>query len=216
MKNHESYSIVVEALIPFEVPPEQRHDFETAVVEFLTGRDRLRPELAAAVQKRGVDVKQLAKLTMPRLMGLCPTPGALEFVPGPELAKIAHRQGLSFTSGGKLGIEFKYAPDAKAPHDALRINLRIPSELAKHLTGTAAGEIVTALFGDCELPQAVQDYLAAHGVDLNEIIRAEWKHAEKIPPTTRVSPETAARLKKHGFNTEQYGQIKVLSISALA
>jgi hypothetical protein len=204
-------------LIPANVPPKDQPAFEAAVVEFLFGTDRPRPELRTELAARGVSLNALAAVSKPRL-GLCPDPDAYEFVPSRSLAKHAAASGFSFTGGGSVDVLFQYGHAEKNSSDVLYVNLKLPREIAQNISDEHTGDIATALFGDCELPRGAQAYLDAHGVGLEEVAhKADAKfRGGSVPTTTRVSPENARLLKDAGFNTDQFGKLQIKSVSALS
>ncbi len=212
--SHDSASFHVEVVVPALVPEKERATFERAMVAFLFGHDRVRPELEPALKARGVDIKRLASLSGPEPLGVCPSPGALEFVPSPRLAKVASDKGINLTNGGKVNLTFnydKYAHKAST-EKALEINLSLPGSFAKagSVSDDDVNDVSRALFGDCQLSQRAQNYLLAHGVDLVEIAathKAELRNG-MLPPTTRVRPEVAQILGSQGFNTDIIGQLK--------
>lgn len=212
-------TIVVQVLVPQDVAAADRAEFESAVAEFLFGIDRPRPELHAELEKRGVSLNGLAAASARTTVGVCPDPAALQFIPSRALARHGASVGVSFTSGGTVHVECEYGQASKEeyPSDALLLNLKLPQEFHKNLTDELTGHIVTALFGDCELPDGAQAYLDAHGVDISEVahkVSADFRD-KKIPPTTRVSPMVADKLKRGGFNVNQFGKIHVKSVAAL-
>jgi hypothetical protein len=99
-------------------------------------------------------------------------------------------------------------------HDSSILPVRptVPKGLGEHMSDQITGEVVTALFGDCALPERTKAYLTAHGIDLAEFAaRVDSKYKQGVvPPTTRVSTHVANRLKRRGMNCDQYGKIKVL------
>jgi hypothetical protein len=211
--------IVVEVLVPSDIAADQRARFEEGAVEFLFGPDRLRPELVDAIRKRGVDPNVLATLSEQQRLSVCPTPGALEFVPGPELTKLAAERGLKFTDGGEVRVEFNYAQAGKmnAASNVLYVNLRLPHGMAAEMTREATAELVRALFGDCRIPGRVQDYLRAQGIDLVNLAagHSDSFRRGQVPPTTRVRPEVADSLKRCGFDVDQFGRLEVLEVGEL-
>ena len=78
---------------------------------------------------------------------------------------------------------------------------------SRGLSGPAA-----SVRGECLAlaPQALD-------VDLHDVAhRAGGAFASKAkPPTTRVSVASAAKLKSAGFDTDQFGKLHVMSVSAL-
>jgi len=215
LSSHNSSSFHVEVVVPAKVPEKERPAFEQAMVAFLFGHDRIRSELEPALKARGVDIKRLASLSGPEPLGVCPVPGALEFIPTPRLAKLALEKGISLTDGGRIHLSFNYEKYAHraSTEKALEVNLGLPDAFAKEdsISEDDVSGVTRALFGDCQLAQRAQAYLLAHGVDLVEIAathKAELRNG-MIPPTTRVRPEVAQILQAHGFNTDTIGQLKV-------
>lgn len=212
-------TIVVQVLVPQDVPAGDRADFEAAAVEFLFGVDRPRPELHAELSRRGVDLNTLAAASRANALAICPDPEAMQFVPNAALAKHVTSNGISLTAGGSVQVEFDYghANKMKYPPNTMMLHLKVPKQVAHTLTDELTGHLVTTLFGDCELPPGAQAYLNVVGVDLHDIAhRAGGAFAAKTkPPTTRVSVASAARLKSAGFDTEQFGKLQVMSVSAL-
>lgn len=212
-------TIEIEIDVPVEVAKEDRAEFESAMIEFLFGKDRVRPELHEALIREGIDIKRLATLSEGEPLSVCPTPGALEFRPTQALAAWGRKHGVGFTQGGRLMIAFNYDPAPKRrDSDArtLRVNLGLPDAVPKD-DAEALGDVTRALFGDCALSPRAQDYLLAHGVDLVEF---SGRYAERLdggamPATTRVSPRAAATLARHGFDTDRIGRIQVDSIRGM-
>lgn len=211
--------IVIQVLVPHDVPAAERQDFEAAAVEFLFGVDHPRPELHQELTRRGIDVNALAAAARMPVLGVCPVPDAFQFIPSLALAKHATAAGASFTAGGSVEVEFAYdqARNMTYPQDVLYVNLRVPPQVTAGMTDELTGHLATALFGECQLPQAAHAYLAAHGTDLREVAHAVGGgfRSGSIPPTTRVSPVAAAQLKKAGLNTDQFGKIEVRNVSPL-
>lgn len=214
-----SNTIEIEIEVPVEVAQEDRPAFESAMTEFLFGKDRVRPELHEALIKEGIDIKRLATLSEGEPLSVCPTPGALEFRPTPALAAWGRKHGIGFTQGGRLMIAFNYdaAPKSEGS-DArtLRVNLGLPDAIPRD-DSEALGDATRALFGDCALSPRAQEYLLAHGVDLVEFSGryAERLEGGAIPSTTRVSAAAAATLARHGFDTDRIGRIRVDSIRGM-
>ena len=212
--------IVVQVLVPRDVAEADRSDFESAAVEFLFGIDRPRAELNSELVKRGVNLNALAAASTRAALGICPDPAAYQFVPSRSLARHATAAGVSLTAGGAVQIEFEYgaAKRMEYPSNVLYLNLKLPAEVHKNITGELTGDIVTSLFGDCELPSAAQSYLDAHGVDLHEIAHRSGAHFRdnSVPPTTRVNAYAAEKLKKAGLNVDQFGKIQIKGVAALA
>lgn len=213
----QSSTIVIEVLIPGEIPEDRRAKFESAVLQFLFGADRLRPELAEAVREHGADPNHLAFLSAREKIGVCPDPDAHEFIPGPILSRLAAERGLSFTRGGSVCIEFSYDSKFRHAPNTLTVNLRLAPGLATEITREATAELVGSLFGDCQLSVRAQEYLRAHGIDLVELAAEHHKvlRMGHLPPTTRVRPEVAALLNEHGFNVDQFGRLEVSTIDDL-
>jgi hypothetical protein len=218
-KTQASNKIVVEVLVPHDVPVNDRADFEAAAVEFLFGTDRPRPELHAELTKRGVDLNALAAASRSKSLGICPDPDALQFIPSAALARHASTAGISLTNGGAVQVDFEYgqATKMKYPSDALLLNLKLPKQVTQNLTDELTGHLVTSLFGDCELPRDAQSYLDVFGVDLHDVAQRAGPAfaSKKTPPTSRVSAAAAAKLKSGGLNTEQFGKVHVLKVSPL-
>jgi hypothetical protein len=211
-------AIEVQVVVPAKVKEADREKFEAVMLDFLFGHDRIRPELSAALEKHGVCVNTLAKLSEPETLGVCPTPDTLEFVPGPNMMSLAKRNGLDLTAGGRVFVTFDYeARAAGASDNVLYVNLGLPSAFAKEgatIQKDTLGEVTRALFGDCQLSARAQDYLRAHGVDLVEFAADNKALLDggQIPVTSRVRPETAKVLDELGINTDRLGQIEVGSI----
>lgn len=208
--------------MPVRVPEEERERFESAMIDFLFGYDRLRPDLEEAVSKRGVDTKRLASLCAPEPLGVCPTPGAREFIPPPALTRLAAERGFTFTRGGRVFVHFNYEHHAEgraAPEQTLEVNLGLPPGFvgAEEARSDVVGEVTRALFGDCQLPARAQDYLRAHGVDVVELAtESRAGPGEAVPPTTRVRPGVEQVLNELGFRIDRHGQFAVNSIRDLA
>jgi hypothetical protein len=212
-------AIIVEVLVPTAVPAEYRSDFEEAAVEFLLGRELLRPELLAELTKRGININALTAAYDEPVLAVCPTLGDRQFIPGPALMRLASSSNISFTGGGSIHIDFLYDQASKMeyPSNVLFVRLRVPESLVSHMTDEVIGEIVSALFGNCDLPPRVKAFLAAHGLDLNELARqAHQKFSDgSVPPTTRVNELAARRLERAGLNVAQFGTLKVLEVTAI-
>lgn len=209
--------IVVEVLVRNDVPSDQRAEFEEAVVEFLFGIDRPRPELLAELDRRGIDRNGFAALLRQEQLAVCPVPDARVFIPGPALLKLASAKGLRFDQGGSVHVEFEYnkAGTLNEPPNVLCMNVRVPKGLAGNLSDEMIGEIATGLFGDCQLPRQARDYLAARGVELTEVaghVDSKFQQGQ-MPPTTRVSADVADRLTRFGFDVNQFGKFKVLQVA---
>jgi hypothetical protein len=215
----ETNVIVVEVMAPHDVPEDDRDDFEDAVISFLFGSERVRPELHEELSKRGVDLNTLASLCAETPLAVCPDPDARPFLPGPELVKLAASKGLKFTEGGCVRVEFDYCEAGRASLNAgaLNIKLRLPYGLAREVTGEHTAAIAHALFGDCNLPLPAQQYLLAHGVHLEELARGVHESFRRghLPPTSRVSPEVGERLRRHGLDVDQFGRLEVAEVSDL-
>jgi hypothetical protein len=151
-------------------------------------------------------------------LGVCPTPGALEFVPGERLAEICSRHGLNLSAGGYVVVVFDYeAYEGKtAPGDRLEIRLRLPDAVLADAAGSAevTADVVRALFGDCQLPEPVRAYLRTIGVDLQAIAgrNAGRLGGPDVPVTSRVSPRVHRYLSERGFNLDQFGRFEVASM----
>lgn len=214
--------VVVEVSVPIPVPKAQRPEFEKAMVNFLFGHDRLRPELEGVVQKRGVNIDKLATLSVPDRLGLCPTEDALEFVPSRALADLAKKLGISLVAGGSLSVRFDY--DTSSTSDSSRRSIEIRLGLPETLTNDdtfsseTLGDIAEALFGGCELTAKAAAYLRAHGIELDTLAseNAEILNGGEIPPTTRVDPKTAEALSAVGFRTDLLGLMDVRTIRDVA
>ncbi len=207
-------TITVEVQVPVDVPSGQKHEFINAVVKFLLGRDRIRPEFTRDLEAAGVDARQLATLSDTHKIGVCNEPDALEFIPDETLIELAAEKNLDLTSGGNLRIHFNF--DAKKVKDAkkLELTLKLPENVGA-VNEKQLGSIVEALFGDCELSFRAQKYLQAHKITLADL---ERKHAKALaggekPLTSRVSPEVEELLGKFGLRTDQYGDLAVTSES---
>ena len=205
-------AITVEVQVPVDVPSGQKHEFINAVVEFLLGRDRIRPEFTRDLEAAGVDLRQLATLSDTHKIGVCSDPDALEFVPDETLMELAKKKKLDLTSGGNLRIHFNF--DAKKVKDPkkLELILKLPENVGA-VNEKQLGSIVQALFGDCELSSRAQEYLHVHKISLTDL---ERKHAKALadgekPLTSRVSPEVGEFLAKFGLRTDQYGDLVVTS-----
>lgn len=211
-------AIVVDVLIPNDVPAEQRAAFEEAATEFLLGPELIRPEIMAELVKKGVNAHALMAAYDEPSLAVCPTVGDRPFIPGPALIKLMSEHKISLTSGGSLHIDFHYSQASKMnyPSNVLYVRLRVPNDVAKNMTDEVTGEIVTALFGDCDLPARVKDFLSAHGIDLQEVahsVGAQFQEG-RVPPTTRVGELAARRLAHAGLDVNQFGSLKVLEVTA--
>jgi hypothetical protein len=204
--------------VPVDVEEPERERFESALVAFIFGRDHIRSELAEPLAARGVDVRQVARLAAQQPLGVCPTANALEFVPTERVAQVAAEHGVDLTAGGRVFVVFDYDAyaDGKAPDDQLQIELGLRGGIGEALDDPEefTADVVRALFGDCQLSVAAQDYLRAHGVDLVEIAAEHRDKLEdgRIPATTRVSPQVAAILNARGFETDRFGRFAVKTI----
>jgi len=124
---------------------------------------------------------------------------------------------VRFTQGGSIRVEFDYsqAGSANYPANELHVKLQVPEGFGQYMSDQAAGELATALFGDCALPARATAFLAAHSIDLAEFaaqVAPKYKQGA-VPRTTRVSDDVADRLQSVGMNLEQYGTLKVLDIT---
>lgn len=210
--------IVVEVVAP-NVAASDRGNFEAAAVEFLFGVDQPRPELHAELTKRGVNLNILASLSRETPLAICPDPVARQFVPSAPLARHLISNGVSLTTGGSVEVEFNYDQANAKTHapDALKVHLRLPKAIAQTMTEELTGHLVTAVFGDCQPTVAARAYLNVLGVDLHEIAQSVGGAfaSTASPPTTRVSASAAASLKSAGFDTDKFGKLEVMSVSAL-
>lgn len=207
-----SNQIIVEVKVPVKIAPEDRCEFERAITTFMFGYDRVRPELHAALKKHGVDINQLASLSAPENISVCPTPNALEFIPSEQLIKIGKKHGTDFTKGGELMVSFDYdaVGECEFTGETLDLRLGLPDGF-KDISDDEIGNITRVLFGDCQLAKKAQDYLRTHGVDLVEIAAEKSMALQdgKVPPTSRVRPEVAETLDRFGLNTDRLGQINI-------
>src|SRR5262245_7596278 len=207
-------TITVEIQVPVDVPSEQRHEFANAVVAFLLGRDRIRPEFTRELEAAGIDARQLATLSDTQKIGVCNEPEALEFIPDKGLIELAAKKKLDFSSGGNLRIHFNFdAKKGKEPKN-LELALELPDNVGS-VNREQLGSVVEALFGDCELSFEATKYLQAHKLTTADL---ERKHAKalaggKKPLTSRVSPEVEEFLGKFGLRTDRYGDLVVTSES---
>jgi hypothetical protein len=211
--------VQIEVLVPVDVPVERRARFEQSLARFLFGNERVRPELSDALEKEGIDFNHLASLSTPEPLGVCPSPGAVEFVPSDRLAEVCRRHGIDLTSGGCALMTFEYGSyeGEKQPYDALEINIKLPGGSDRDIAASAdlTADVVTALFGDCRLSEPARAYLRTHGVDL-EAIAARHQDVlggADVPFTSRVSPEIHHYLKESGFNVDQFGRFDVREVS---
>ncbi|WP_042389787.1 hypothetical protein [Streptacidiphilus melanogenes] len=208
--------------VPVNIPDDQRSTFEQKVGDFLFGSDRVRPELREDLEAAGVDFNHLALLSQKPAIGLCPSPGALEFVPSERVAEVCKRHGIDLTSGGSVQVGFKYNVydnDRKAPADALEIMLKLPRAVYQEASDSAelVADVVQALFGDCQLAAPAQAYLRAHGIDLTEIAarNVDRLGGADVPFTSRVSPEVHSYLSERGFNLDQMGRFDVNAVAVV-
>ena len=213
--------IQVEVLVPVAVPDDERARFEQAMVLFVFGPDRVRPELREDLAASGVDFNQLAELSQSPRLGICPSPGALEFVPSSSLVEVCRRHGIDLTTGGSVVVSFDYDAytSGRPPADQLEITLDLPGGVRDDVTSQdATADVVRALFGDCQLAAPAQAYLRAHGVDLTEVAarNVDRLGGADVPFTSRVSPEVHAYLAERGFALDQFGQFGVRSVGERA
>ncbi|WP_042433372.1 hypothetical protein [Streptacidiphilus anmyonensis] len=208
--------------VPVNIPDDQRSTFEQKVGDFLFGSDRVRPELREALEAEGVDFNHLALLSQQPAIGLCPSPGALEFVPSERVAEVCQRHGIDLTSGGSVQVGFKYDVydgDRNPPSDALEIMLKLPRIVHQEASDSAelVADIVRALFGDCQLAAPAQAYLRAHGINLTEIAarNVDRLGGADVPFTSRVSPEVHSYLSERGFNLDQMGRFDVNAVAVV-
>ncbi|MFD5552718.1 hypothetical protein ACFWIA_02630 [Streptomyces sp. NPDC127068] len=210
--------IQIEVLVPVDVPAEKRARFEHSLARFLFGNDRVRPELRTALTDAGIDFNHLATLSEQRPLGLCPSPGAVEFVPTERLARVCREHGIDLTSGGCALMTFGYGAyeGKQQPPDALEIDIRLPRGAERDVAASPelTRDLVTALFGDCQLPEAARAYLRTHGVDLGEVAarNADALGGPEVPFTSRVSPEIHHYLKTNGFDVDRYGRFDVRAV----
>ncbi|GAA1030060.1 hypothetical protein GCM10009557_20770 [Virgisporangium ochraceum] len=120
--------IHVEVLVPVDVPEAERAKFEQAMVSFMFGADRVREELRADLAAAGVDFNHLATLSQHPRIGVCPSPGALEFLPSDHLVDVCKRNGIDLTAGGSVTVSFDYTAygDNHRATDSLEVNLALP------------------------------------------------------------------------------------------
>ncbi|MCX4985323.1 hypothetical protein [Streptomyces sp. NBC_00572] len=210
--------VQIEVLVPVDVPAGQRARFEQSLARFLFGNERVRPELSGVLAEHGVDFNHLASLAAREPLGVCPSPGAVEFVPSDKLAEVCRRHGIDLTSGGCALMTFTYdAYDgAERPSDALEINIKLPGTTARDIAESAelTEDVATALFGDCRLSERARAYLRTHGVDL-ETIAAHNRGllgGDGVPFTSRVSPEIHAYLRDSGFDVDRFGRFDVRQV----
>ncbi|MFF3734282.1 hypothetical protein ACFYXM_29260 [Streptomyces sp. NPDC002476] len=211
--------IRIEVLVPIPVPVEQRARFEQSLARFLFGSDRVRPELRDALTAEGVDFNHLAALSQRPSLGVCPSPGAVEFVPTERLAEACKRHGIDLTSGGCVLVSYTYDAyeGTQPPSNSLEIRLKLPAGIDKDISDSSdlTQDVVTALFGDCRLPEQARAYLRTHGVDLEAIAsrNAVALGGPDVPFTSRVSPEIHRFLNESGFNVDQYGKFDVREVA---
>lgn len=210
--------IQIEVLVPVAVADQDRPRFEQAMVDFLFGSDQVRPELREELGRAGVDLNSLAALCQPARLGVCPTAGALEFVPSQKLMTVCKRHGIDLTAGGVVMVAFGYDAYASKPKppDRLEVNLLVPDAVMGDVGKSAElmADISEALFGDCALPPAAQAYLRAHGVDLADVAARSVDRlgGPDVPFTSRVSPLVHKYLTEKGFNVDQYGRFEVSEV----
>jgi hypothetical protein len=209
-KTKQKPAIALKVDVPVSVPESKRKKFEGALVELLFGQDRVRPEAEKSLRKAGVNTKKLARLTRPRRIGLCPSPGDFEFLPNLRLARAAKKAGISLLGGGRVTLKFDYKVGVStATSRELNVHIGIPESLRYP---EVLDDMSEGLFGSCTLPKDATDFLHAHGIDLDEITTK----LAPLPPTTRVSPRVAAILAEAGFTTERMGTIKTRSMDEAA
>ncbi|WP_446210312.1 hypothetical protein [Micromonospora sp. IBSANI012] len=207
--------IQIEVLVPVAVADQDRARFEQAMVDFLFGSDQVRPELREELARAGVDLNSLAALCLPARLGVCPTAGALEFVPSEKLMTVCKRHGIDLAAGGAVMVAFDYDAYASKPKppDRLEVNLLVPDAVTDVVADSAelTADISEALFGDCTLPPAAQAYLRAYGVDLADVAARSVDRlgGPDVPFTSRVSPLVHRYLTEKGFNVDQYGRFEV-------
>jgi hypothetical protein len=213
--------IQIEVLVPVSIPDQERARFEQAMVAFIFGADRVRPELREDLAAAGVDFNHLAALSQNPRIGVCPSPGALEFIPSDHLVEVCKRHGIDLTSGGSVLVGFTYDAytDSPAPSDQLEVNLKLPGAVRLEAADASdlTADIVRALFGDCQLAATAQAYLRAHGVDLTEVAarNVDRLGGSEVPFTTRVNPDVHRYLSERGFNIDQFGRFGVNSIDQI-
>ncbi|WP_329619455.1 hypothetical protein OG357_02180 [Streptomyces sp. NBC_01255] len=210
--------VQIEVLVPVDVPAGRRARFELSLARFLFGNERVRPELSEALAQEGIDFNHLASLAAREPLGICPSPGAVEFVPSDKLAEVCRRHGIDLTSGGCALMTFTYdAYDGKErPSDALEINIKLPGSGARDIAESdeLTADVATALFGDCRLSERARAYLRTHGVDL-EAIAANNRGllgGDGVPFTSRVSPEIHDYLRESGFDVDRFGRFDVREV----
>lgn len=213
--------IQIEVLVPVEVPIAERSVFEQAMVEFIFGADRVRPELNEALTAAGVDVNHLAALSQTPVVGVCPSPGALEFIPSQRVVEVCKSSGIDLTSGGSVQVGFSYEAfvDKPAPSDELLIDLKLPHSVVSTASESPemVADIVEALFGDCQLAAPAQAYLRAHGIELTELAahNVDRLGGPEVPFTSRVNPDVHRYLEENGINVNQVGRMGVNSTAAI-
>lgn len=211
--------VQIEVLVPVDVSAERRARFEQSLARFLFGNERVRPELRDVLEEEGIDFNHLASLATPPPLGICPSPGAVEFVPSDRLAEVCRRHGIDLTSGGCALMTFMYdAYDGREkPSDALEINIKLPAGTDRDVAASAdlTADVATALFGDCRLSDQARAYLRAHGVDLEAIAARchDRLGGADVPFTSRVSPEIHHYLSQSGFNVDQFGRFDVREVA---
>jgi hypothetical protein len=214
--------IQIEVLVPVEISVQERPAFEQAMVDFLFGADRVRPELREALAAEGVDFNHLAALSEYSLIGVCPYPGALEFIPSYRVVEACKGRGIDLTSGGSVQVEFSYDAfvNKPSPSDELLINLKLPESLASVASESSefAADIIEALFGDCQLAEPARDYLRAHGVELKELAarNVDRLGGAGVPFTSRVTPQVHRYLMEKGFNVNQIGRFGVNAVDGVS
>ncbi len=214
--------VQIEVLVPVAVPAKRRARFEQSLARFLFGNERVRPELRDALEEEGVDFNHLASLATPPPLGLCPSPGAVEFVPSDRLAEVCRRHGIDLTSGGSALMTLVYDTydSGKKPPGTLEINIKLPAGTGRDVAASdgLTADVATALFGDCRLSEQARAYLRTHGVDL-EAIAARCQDrlgGADVPFTSRVSPEIHDYLRQSGFDVDRFGRFDVREVSDAA
>lgn len=205
--------LVVEVLLPLDVDEAERAEFEQAMVSFMFGSDRIRPELREDLQAAGIDFNQLAALSRKPDIGVCPSPGATEFIPTQHLVQVCREHGIPLTEGGTVHLAFRYGQSS--PGDTLQVRLGLPGALGRAAEDDdTAADVVRALFGDCQLAEPAQAYLRAHGVDVTEVAarNVERLGGPEVPFTSRVSPRVHDYLNRRGFNVDQFGRFDVTGV----
>jgi hypothetical protein len=213
--------IQIEVLVPVSMSDQERAPFEQAMVAFMFGADHVRPELREDLAAAGVDFNHLAELSQNPRIGVCPTPGALEFIPSDHLVQVCKQHGIDLTSGGSVVVGFTYGAyaDRQPPSDQLEVNLKLPRAVHRDAVDSPelTADIVRALFGDCQLAAPAQAYLRAHGVDLTDIAarNVDRLGGPEVPFTSRVSPRIHRYLVEKGFDVEQFGRFTVNAVDQL-